>query len=91
MNVRRLAQLFDLNRDGYFDLVFCNAQEHWEQPPAYVYSDYCSGTLWAFDLTSGRNEVLVEGLDAVSAVRTGPDAELYVLQRSGTVSKLVQG
>ena len=62
-----------------------------ELQPAYVYSDYCSGTLWAFDLTSGRNEVLVEGLDAVSAVRTGPDAELYVLQRSGTVSKLVQG
>ena len=42
-------------------------------------------------MKSGRNEVLVEGLDAVSAVRTGPDAELYVLQRSGTVSKLVQG
>lgn len=31
--------LFDLNKDGYADLLFCNAQEHWEAPPAYVYSD----------------------------------------------------
>ena len=28
---------YDANRDGYFDLVFCNAQNHWEKPPAYVY------------------------------------------------------
>ena len=31
--------LYDLNRDGWFDLVFCNAQDHWEQPPAFVYRD----------------------------------------------------
>ena len=29
----------DLNRDGYVDLVFCNAQVHMEAPPAFVYSD----------------------------------------------------
>ncbi len=62
-----------------------------ELQPAYVYSDYCAGTLWAFDLASGRNETLVDGLDQVAAVRTGPDGELYVLQRSGSVSKLVPG
>ena len=28
---------YDANRDGYFDLVICNAQNHWEKPPAYVY------------------------------------------------------
>jgi glucose/arabinose dehydrogenase len=59
--------------------------------PAYVYGDYCFGTVWAFDLASGRNVVLVEGLAAVSAVRTGPDGELYVLERSGAVSRLVPG
>jgi glucose/arabinose dehydrogenase len=62
-----------------------------ELQPAFVYSDYCAGTLWAFDLASGRNETLVDGLDQVAAVRTGPDGELYVLERSGTVSKLVPG
>jgi glucose/arabinose dehydrogenase len=62
-----------------------------ELQPAYVYGDYCAGTLWAFDLASGRNEVLVDGLDQTSAVRTGPDGELYVLDRAGTVSKLVPG
>jgi glucose/arabinose dehydrogenase len=59
--------------------------------PAYVYSDYCAGMVWAFDLASGRNVVLVEGLDDVSSVRTGPDGELYVLERSGTISKLIPG
>ncbi len=62
-----------------------------ELQPAYVYGDYCGGALWAFDLASGRNEQLVNGLSQVAAVRTGPDGELYVLQQSGTVSKLVQG
>ena len=62
-----------------------------ELAPAYVYSDLCSGKLWAFDLASGRNETLVDGLAEVVAVRTGPDGELYVLAHGGTVSKLVQG
>ena len=30
---------YDVNRDGFFDLVFCNAQNHWEKPPAYVYAN----------------------------------------------------
>jgi glucose/arabinose dehydrogenase len=59
--------------------------------PAYVYSDYCAGRVWAFDIVTGRNVVLAEGLDAVAAVRAGPDAELYVLERSGGVNKLVPG
>ena len=29
----------DFNRDGWFDLVFCNSQNHWEKPPAYVFPD----------------------------------------------------
>lgn len=30
---------YDFNSDGYFDLIFCNSQNHWEKPPAYVYID----------------------------------------------------
>ena len=36
--LQRIFQ-FDCNRDGWFDLVFCNSQNHWEKPPAYVYAD----------------------------------------------------
>ena len=37
--VLQRIHLFDLNKDGHVDLVFCNSQEQWESPPAYVYSD----------------------------------------------------
>ena len=29
----------DFTGDGHLDLVFCNSQNHWEKPPAYVYTD----------------------------------------------------
>jgi glucose/arabinose dehydrogenase len=62
-----------------------------ELEPAYVYSDYCTSTIWALDLEGGRNLTLLEGFDGVSAVRAGPDDELYVLERSGTVHRLTAG
>ena len=37
--VLQRIHLFDVNRDGYMDLLFCNAQAHQESPPAYVYAD----------------------------------------------------
>ena len=36
--LQRIHQ-FDLNGNGYFDLVFCNDHPHHEQPPTYVYTD----------------------------------------------------
>ncbi len=60
-----------------------------ELAPAYVYSDFCAGTVWAFDVASGRNLTLLEGFRSVTAVRTGPDGELYVLERTGGVHRLV--
>jgi glucose/arabinose dehydrogenase len=57
--------------------------------PAYVYGDYCSGTVWAFDAASGRNVVLLEGMSNLAAVRTGPDGELYLVQQSDEISRLV--
>ena len=62
-----------------------------ELEPAYVYSDYCLGTLWALDLDGRRNLVLLEGFSEVTAVRPGPDGELYVLERSGGVHRLTPG
>ncbi len=57
--------------------------------PAYVYSDYCSGIVWALDLAGGRNLTLLDGFEQVSAVRAGPDDEIYVLELTGTVHRLV--
>lgn len=34
--LQRIHQ-FDVDGDGYLDLLFCNSQDHWERPPAYVF------------------------------------------------------
>jgi len=36
--LQRIHQ-FDLTGNGYPDLLFCNSQSHWEQPPSFVYHD----------------------------------------------------
>ncbi len=59
-----------------------------ELAPAFVYSDYCAGTLWAFDPASGRNLVLAEDVGSVSAIRRGPANELYVLTLDGPILQL---
>ncbi|MCC6424168.1 MAG: VCBS repeat-containing protein [Phycisphaerales bacterium] len=34
--LQRIHQ-YDLNADGYVELLFCNSQNHWETPPSYLY------------------------------------------------------
>ena len=58
-------------------------------PRAWGLND--SGQLGDGSQTRRFAPVAVSGLDQVSAVRTGPDRQLYVLDRSGTVSRLVAG
>ena len=36
--LQRIHQ-YDLTRNGYLDIVFCNSQNHWERPPVTVYGD----------------------------------------------------
>ena len=36
--LQRIHQ-FDLNRNGYFDLVFCNDHDNGESAPSYVYRE----------------------------------------------------
>ena len=57
--------------------------------PAFVYSDYCSGIVWALDLDGQRNITLLDGFDSVSSVRAGPDGEIYVLELGGTLNRLI--
>jgi glucose/arabinose dehydrogenase len=59
----------------------------------YVFADYCSGTMWGYDPTSGTDpRVIVLGqATSPAAVAAGPDDELYVVSNAGTVSRIVAG
>ena len=57
---------------------------------AYVFSDYCSGRIYAFDPASGEIVVLLE-LPRVTAVLPGPEGEILVLSHSGEVWQLGPG
>ena len=35
--LQRIHQ-YDLDRDGYLDIVICNSQPHGEQPPSFLYT-----------------------------------------------------
>ena len=63
--LQRIFQ-FDVNRNGYVDLVFCNSQNHYEQAPAYVYRDPLGGGASSAD----RVELPAEG------ARSGAVADL---------------
>lgn len=62
-----------------------------ELEPAFVYSDYCSGLVWALDLAGVRNLVLLDGFEGVTAIRADAAGELYVLESGGGVHQLVPG
>ena len=75
----------DVDRDGYFDLVFANCQNHHEAAPSYVYDTDRSctklpveGALCACvtDLTGdGYDDIILPGHDALG--RTFVTAEVY--------------
>ena len=60
-----------------------------ELAPAFVYSDYCSGIVWALDLAGARNLVLADGFEGVTAIRADASGELYVLEAGGRIAQLV--
>jgi glucose/arabinose dehydrogenase len=59
-----------------------------ELSSGYVYSDYCSGSVSAFDVAGGRNVPLGE-TDPVTSIVAGPDQELYVISSDGPVRRIV--
>lgn len=62
---------------------------------AYVYGDFCDGSVWALDSTTGEARPLIGAssgqvrIDGISGVRRGPDGELYVLSWFGQIHRLV--
>jgi hypothetical protein len=62
--LQRIHQ-YDLNRNGFLDLVFCNSQAHWERVPAYVYTDPLN--------TDSRLELPAEGAWAAAVADLNGD------------------
>jgi glucose/arabinose dehydrogenase len=54
----------------------------------YVYSDYCSGKVWALDLASSRNLLLGTLGQGVTSVASGIDGELLVTMAGGAVLRV---
>ena len=58
---------------------------------AYLFGDYCSGTLWAIDAAGGDQtpvKVLTTGL-SISSIGTDDAGEVYLTDLKGTVAQLV--
>jgi hypothetical protein len=53
----------------------------------YLYADYCSGEIFAWDGRSQR--ILLNGAGLVSSFGEDEDGELYVVSLGGTISKIV--
>ncbi|MFN8630983.1 MAG: PQQ-dependent sugar dehydrogenase [Chloroflexota bacterium] len=59
---------------------------------AYLFGDYCSGTLWAIDAGGADQQepvkLLATGL-SLSSINAGDDGEVYLTDLRGTVQRLV--
>ena len=57
----------------------------------YVYGDYCSGELFAFDPTSATDAprtIAVGSLPEVVAIASGPDEQLFAISNAGTLVRI---
>ena len=55
---------------------------------AYVYGDYCSGTIWALRYELLEHRVLAETSLRIAAFAEGPGGELYILSFDGKIYRL---
>jgi glucose/arabinose dehydrogenase len=56
----------------------------------YVFSDFVSGRVWAYDPDADRREILADAGPGVSAVDEGPAGEVLIVTLDGTVRRLVR-
>ncbi len=57
----------------------------------YVFGDYCTGEIWAFDPASTADApriVTIGNLPGLAAVSVGPGSELYAISNAGTIARL---
>jgi len=56
---------------------------------SFIYSDLCAGELWAYDPSADESRVLANDVGAIVAVREGPDGELFVIDHTGPILRVV--
>jgi hypothetical protein len=58
---------------------------------AYLFADYCSGTLWATAADSpGQIQIINAGLDNPASFGTDQSGEVYVVGQNGYIWKIVE-
>ena len=57
----------------------------------YVFSDFVSGRVWAYDPDADQRVVLADAGPGVSAVDEGPAGEVLIVTLDGTVRRLARG
>ena len=55
----------------------------------YVFGDFVSGRVWAYDPVADRRELLADAGPGVSAVDEGPAGEVLIVTLSGAVRRLI--
>lgn len=57
----------------------------------YIYGDYCSGKVWAFDPANKKNILLLNSQFAISSFGQDQAGEIYILDhQNGSITKLVR-
>ncbi|MFU8889636.1 MAG: PQQ-dependent sugar dehydrogenase [Trueperaceae bacterium] len=56
----------------------------------YVFGDFVSGRVWAYDPVADRRELLVDAGPGISAVDEGPRGEVLIVTLAGSVRRLVR-
>lgn len=54
----------------------------------YVYADFCDGSVWVYDSTTGTERRIAGDFPGITGVHTGPDNELYVSSWFGEVRRI---
>ena len=55
----------------------------------YLFADFCAGTLWGFDVNTGRTVEFADAIGPVTAIRPGPDGEAYIVLHNGPLLRIV--
>lgn len=56
----------------------------------YVFGDFVSGRVWAYDPVADQRELLVDAGPGVSAIDEGPAGEVLIVTLSGSVRRLIR-
>lgn len=56
----------------------------------YVFADFVSGSVWAYDPVAERRELLADAGPGVSAIDEGPTGEVLVVTLAGSVRRLIR-